>query len=225
MHRAGESPPNHPQDAQLPTEELPRPTPPLSLWSSADDAALLVACQTGDASAWEQLLSRYQRLVYSVPRRAGLSDEQAAEVFQHVWLTLLEHIDRIRHPERLASWLVTTARREGWRLARSERGDAVRAVGSQPAEGLDEVIDPDLLPDEVLERLERQHLVRASMASLEPRCRDLLTLLFFQEESPPYAVVAASLGLAEGSIGPSRARCLRHLRRLIEADERWAPPA
>jgi RNA polymerase sigma factor (sigma-70 family) len=178
------------------------------------DAALLLACRQGDAAAWEALIMRYQRLVYSVPRRAGLSDELAADVFQHVFATLLTKLDQIEQPERIGAWLVTTARREAWRVSRQER--AVERHGSvDDSDAAGTIPDHDPLPDEIVLRLEQQHRVRTAVAALDDRCRTLLTLLFYSAESPPYAEIAAAIGTTEGGVGPTRARCLQKLRRLL----------
>jgi RNA polymerase sigma factor (sigma-70 family) len=179
------------------------------------DEALIAACRRGDAAAWEALIARYQRLVYSIPRRAGLDEDGAADVFQQVFATLLEHLDRIEHPERIAGWLATTARRETWRVSRQERARVARAGGEDGAELAATLPDGDPLPDEVLLQLEERHRVHLAVATLDERCRALLTLLFLRPEPPPYAEIAATLGVPEGSIGPTRARCLQKLRRLL----------
>ena len=176
------------------------------------DEKLLQACRRGDEAAWEALVERYQRLIYTIPRRAGLDEDQAAEVFQEVFTTLFEKLNDIEQPERLQAWLVTTARRKTWRLISREKrlqnpvGDAEE---SEPE--LEKLPDPSALPDEVLMRLEEQHRVRTALADLDERCRKLLTMLFYQPEPPPYAEIAAAIGATEGSIGPTRARCLKKL--------------
>src|SRR5215210_4737156 len=83
------------------------------------DAELLLACRRGDETAWDELVDRYQRLISTIPRRAGLGEEQTADVFQEVFLTLFEKLDEIREPERLRSWLVTTAKFKTWATVRS----------------------------------------------------------------------------------------------------------
>jgi DNA-directed RNA polymerase specialized sigma24 family protein len=140
------------------------------------DEQLLSACRRGDEGAWEALVLRYQRLVYAVPRRAGLDEDAAAEVFQEVFATLLESLPRLERPDRLHAWLVTTAKRK------------------------------------------RQHLVRAALSRMDERCRALLTMLFYRDEPPPYAEVAAALGVPEGSVGPTRARCLKKLLGLLNKE-------
>ena len=85
------------------------------------DEALVLACRSGDATAWAMLVDRYQRLVYSIARHAGLDHEQSADVFQLVFATLVEHLGQIEQPALIGAWLVTTARHEAWRFSRHER--------------------------------------------------------------------------------------------------------
>jgi RNA polymerase sigma factor (sigma-70 family) len=179
------------------------------------DKQLLLACRRGEESAWEALVDRYQRLIYAIPRRAGLDDDSAAEIFQEVFTTLFEKLNHIDDPDRLQAWLVTTAKRKTWRLISKDR----RFARSDDPDDEDELAAiPDNLPltDEQLIRLEEQHRVRLAVASLDDRCRKLLTLLFYTSEPPAYAEIAQSLGTSEGSIGPTRARCLQKMLKLLE---------
>lgn len=183
--------------------------------TSPSDTVLLLACRNGDATAWETLVNRYQRLVYTVPRRAGLGEDLAADVFQKVFLKLFEQLGKIERPERLSAWLVTTARRETWAMIRREQPAGKLTQLDDQAE-MEELVEPSVLPDEQLEQLEEQHMVRLALGDLDDRCRRLLTMLFYSLESPSYALVAAELGVPEGSIGPTRARCLQRLRKALE---------
>ena len=180
------------------------------------DKELLLLCRRGDESSCQELVDRYQRLIYAIPRRAGLNDDQAGEVFQEVFVTLFEKMNEINEPDRLHAWLVTTARRKTWRLLSKERSSQLVRTGDGDAgdEAL-AVTDNALLPDETLVRLEEQHRSRTALADLDPRCRQLLTMLYYQPEPPPYSEVAAALGTVEGSIGPTRARCLKKLLKLL----------
>jgi len=175
------------------------------------DEQLLLACRRGEEAAWEALVRRYQRLIYAIPRRAGLDEDAASEVFQEVFTTLLENVEGIEQPSRLHAWLVTTARRKTWRII--SRGKATRSFGGgdDAEDKMYSVADEHVLPDEALEQLEQQHLVRAALGELEERCRKLLTMLFYSSEQPSYTEIAAALSTSEGSIGPTRARCLRKL--------------
>ena len=180
--------------------------------TAQSDEQLLAGCRRGDEGAWEALVLRYQRLIYAIPRRAGLDEDAAAEIFQEVFTTLLESIEAIEQPSRLQAWLVTTAKRKTWRAV--GRARSLRPFASEEGGGEDEMYDladEGLLPDEALTRLEEQHLVRAALTELGDRCRTLLQLLFYAAEPPPYSEIAAALGTSEGSIGPTRARCLKKL--------------
>lgn len=162
------------------------------------------------------LVARFERLVYSVPRRAGLGQEEAADVFQEVFATLVRHVDRLEEPDRIAAWLVTTARRETWKVGRRVSRD--RTQESLDAEdGVIVVADRTAPTDEVMVAIEEQALLRRTVGSLDERCRDLLLLLFYEDAAPSYGEIASRLGTREGSIGPTRARCLQKLRRLLEA--------
>lgn len=179
------------------------------------DKELLMSCRKGDESSWSALVDRYQRLIYAIPRRAGLDEDQAGEVFQEVFATLLQKLNDIAEPDRLHAWLVTTARRKTWRLMSKNR--RVSGISDQDADGnLPPIVDHTPLPDEVLENLEEQHRVRTALLSLDDRCRKLLTLLYYHSEPPSYAEIAAMFGTSEGSIGPTRARCLKKMLQLLE---------
>jgi RNA polymerase sigma factor (sigma-70 family) len=184
---------------------------------SPDDESLVLGCRRGDQTAWETLYQRYKRLIYSIPRHAGLSDDLAAEVFQEVFRQLIEQLDRIEQPARIRAWLVTIARRETLRIIR-HGNRAVPFSNEDPDEEshFDQLPDGSPLADDALMKLETQHLVHQTVLSLDERCRRLLTLLFYRTDTPPYAEIAKALGVSEGSIGPTRARCLEKLRRLLE---------
>lgn len=191
------------------------------MFDDLTDAELIAQCRAGRQAAWSTLVRRFQRLVYTVPRRAGLSDEQAADVFQVSFSRLFEHLDRIDDASRVRAWLVTTAKRETLRLIEASR----RIVDLAPTAGedddlddpLERLADPAPLPDVLLAELQEQDRVRSALERLDPRHRQLLEMLFLQDEPPPYAEIAARLGIAEGSIGPTRARALEKLRTLLRA--------
>lgn len=182
------------------------------------DEALVLACRRGDEAAWETLIGRFQRLIYSIPRRAGLDEDAAADVFQNVFASLVERLDRIEQPDRIHAWLVTTAKRETWRavLNRNESRSAASAEDETDADLLARLPDNARLPDEVLLEMEKQHTVRTAVGALDERCNQLLTLLFYHAEPPAYAEIASRLGISAGSIGPTRARCLQKLLRILD---------
>ena len=181
------------------------------------DLELVLACRRGDQLAWEKLIQRYQRLIYTIPLRAGLDEDHAAEIFQDVFTTLFQKLNDIEEPEKLHAWLVTTARRKTWRtISKAHAGTRSPAhFDLTPAEA-ERIRDETPLPDEQLVILEEQHQIRTALSSLDERCRRLLQMLFYQREPPSYARIAASLGIPEGSIGPTRARCLGKLLQILK---------
>lgn len=195
----------------------PAPRRRKSLANSPTDAELILRCRRGERAAWETLVHRYQRLIYAVARRAGLTAEQAADVFQTVFARLFEHLHRIAQPESVQAWLVTCAKRETLRmLAEGKRWVTVgHSTDGEEPDLLESVADPSPLPDEWLEQVQLQHRVRLAIEAMDERSRTLVTLLFLQEEPLPYAEIARRLGIGVGSIGPTRARCLDKLRALL----------
>lgn len=197
------------------------PAPPAPPYAELSDDALLQQCRAGRQAAWSTLVRRYQRLVYTVPRRARLDDALAADVFQTTFQRLFEHLDRIDDASRVRAWLVTTAKRETLRLL-AERQRVVAIDGGDGDDGddgtpaVERVPDPAPLQDEQLAQLQELDRVRAAVDRLDPRARQFVELMFLQPEPLPYAELAARLGIPEGSIGPTRARCLAKLRKLME---------
>ena len=180
------------------------------------DLQLVLACRRGDQLAWEKLIRRYQRLIYTVPLRAGLDEDQAAEIFQDVFTTLFQKLNDIEDPEKLQAWLVTTARRKTWRtISKAQSQPRLDTNDDQTSEAV-LVRDEAPLPDEQLLMLEEQHRIRTAVASLDERCRNLVQMLFYEPEPPSYAEIAATLRIPEGSIGPTRARCLAKLLQILK---------
>jgi RNA polymerase sigma factor (sigma-70 family) len=165
----------------------------------------------GDRAAWEDLVAAFGRLVWSIAVAHRLPPADAAEVSQTTWLRLVENLDRITQPERLGGWLATTARRESLRQLRL-RG---RELPTDDESRLDRDAGAPS-PESATLDLDRDRRLRSAFAALPQNCRLLLHLVVVVR--PPYAEVAAALDMPIGSIGPTRARCLERLRRLLAAD-------
>jgi RNA polymerase sigma factor (sigma-70 family) len=172
---------------------------------AAPDAVLVAACRRGDPGAWELLVRRYERLIFSVALRNGVTRDEAADITQMTFVALLESLERLRDDERLASWLMSVARRLAWR----QRRRSEREHGFVP-----DVADTD----DLIAAWERVAVVHEGLQRLSGRCRDLLLALYFDPAEPSYAEVARQLGRPAGGIGPMRARCLQRLRALLGED-------
>jgi RNA polymerase sigma factor (sigma-70 family) len=173
---------------------------------------LIRAAAGGDQAAWEAIVARFSGLVWATARAHRLSRDDAADVAQTTWLRLVEHLDRIREPEKLGGWLATTARHESLRIIR-------RGAREQPSDEADLFEAP---ADDVFDRLvldrERDGALWRAFARLTERCQTLLRLLVADDE-PSYEDISAALGMPVGAIGPTRMRCLDKLRSTVEVAE------
>jgi RNA polymerase sigma factor (sigma-70 family) len=177
--------------------------------SFSEDELLLRHCMLGDESAWSALVRKYANLIFSIPIRRGFSQEDAGDIFQSVFAALLNSMGNIREPAALAAWLIrTTAHACDKMQQRQHRWTSLETV-------LHRGTDSDM-PDEGVHRLERESLVRQALAAQTPECQKLIHLLFFSEPPVAYEDAAAQLGLAKGSMGATRMRCLEKLRRALE---------
>ncbi|MBK8465905.1 MAG: sigma-70 family RNA polymerase sigma factor [Chloracidobacterium sp.] len=179
------------------------------------DAALVKGCRKGDQTAWNTLVERYQRLIFAIPRRAGLSEEQAADVFQEVFLTLVEKIDSIEQPERIRSWIVTTAKFKSWAIIRGTKGLYSPGTEEEMEAEMARIEDKSPLADDLLIELEEQHVIRTALKLLEERCQQILSMIYLCDPSATYAEVAAAIGVGETSISPLRSRCLKKLEKML----------
>ena len=176
-----------------------------------DVAALVRRAAAGDRRAWDGLIDQYGRLIWAMTRDFRLPESDAADVFQATWLRLLEHIDRLQYPERVGSWIATTARHECLRSLAARK----RLVLVQDDAALLGRLGHGPEADEQLLAEERAVAVRDAMSHLPWRWQRLLELLM---ADPPasYAEISDQLGVPVGSIGPTRGRCLERLRLILQ---------
>jgi RNA polymerase sigma factor (sigma-70 family) len=170
--------------------------------------ALVARATAGDQGAWDAIVERYSPLVWSICLRYQLSRQDIDDVGQNVWLLLVEKIGHLRDPAALPGWLATTTQRECLRVLRADR--RYDHAGLPAEDQMPQDADAVRIEQEIL-IAERDAALRAAFAELSPSCRDLLSMLICD---PPcaYAEISATLGVAVGSIGPMRARCLDRLR-------------
>ncbi|NUM47230.1 MAG: sigma-70 family RNA polymerase sigma factor [Anaerolineales bacterium] len=173
--------------------------------------ALLQACREGETDAWEQVVDKYERLVFSTALNQGLSHEDAADVTQMTFTILLQSLDSLREAEHLGAWLVTVARRHTWRILR--RNGHVQSLDQD--DHLENTL-ADERSSRHRERQERLEWLIQGVSELGARCRDLLSALYFDENEPSYQEIASRLNMQVGSIGPTRIRCLTQLREIMD---------
>ena len=171
-------------------------------------AALVSAAAEGDQGAWNEIVDRYTPLVVSVIYKHRLRPADAADVNQTLWLRLVEQIGRLREPEALPGWIMTTTRNECLRVLRVQQRthlyDPLSESDALESEQTDADVEADLLV------VERRQALRDGFAELTDQCKRLLTKLM-TDPPPSYQIVSEELAMPVGSIGPTRARCFKKL--------------
>ncbi len=166
---------------------------------------VVAAAVAGDDEAWRTLVRAFEGLVTGIARAHRLNDADAADVAQMTWMRLVEHVEQLTDPARIAGWLATTARRECLRVIRHRRR-MVLCEETEPGQDAGHGAPEDSVISE-----ERQRAVRSSLERLR-RSDQLLLALLVAEPRPPYEEISRRLGIPVGSIGPTRARALARLR-------------
>jgi RNA polymerase sigma factor (sigma-70 family) len=156
------------------------------------------------------LLDKYERIVFSVPRRYGLSSEDAADITQLTFTILVQSIDDLPEDSTLGAWLTTVARRHTWRLLQRNRREGIKKQTDPEESGKIAGVDTDNI-----EHWELTEWLDHGLSLVGEHCRELISALYLDPEQPSYAEVAARLGMAVGSVGPTRIRCLKRLRKTL----------
>ena len=179
--------------------------------SSPNDVRLVKECLAGNEAAWGLLIEKYKALIYSIPVKYGLPPQDAADVFQATCAELLTRLPELREPRALPKWLMQVAHHECYRWKRLQR----RVVSRDAEPDLPEPETPPIA-ESIVQQTQEEQMLREAMHALTPQCRRLVELLFFETPARPYADVAKELGLAVGSIGFTRQKCIDRLRRQLD---------
>lgn len=174
-------------------------------WS---DARLVRECLNGNEQAWSALIDKYKKLIYSIPVKWNLPPEEANDIFQSVCVDLYTELSKLREPKALPKWLIQTTLHKcaKYRRQQSRFGDEEIAEES--------IID-ESKADAILEEVQEEQILRDSIAAVAGRCAEMIRMLFFETPARPYSEIAEELGLATGSIGFIRGRCLDRLKRQL----------
>jgi RNA polymerase sigma factor (sigma-70 family) len=180
--------------------------------SHSSDEKLIKACLKGDAEAWAALIDKYKNLIYSIPVKLGMYQD-ASDIFQAVCVDLISELPKLREHRALPKWLIQTC----YHRCLQQRRLSGRHVELEPehAEKPADNTEP-ALPEQMLVQLEQEQLLRDVIAEMPDRCERMIQMLFFETPARPYDEVAKELGLATGSIGFIRGRCLAQLKKQLE---------
>jgi RNA polymerase sigma factor (sigma-70 family) len=178
------------------------------------DERLVAECRKGNQDAWSALIEKYKNLIFSVPIKFGLTREDAADIFQAVCLALLSDLHQLREPRALPKWLMQLSFHKclRWKKQKLILFDDPLDIEGQPEASSEE------LPEEMMYQFQREQMLRDAVASLAPRCHRMIAMLFFESPARPYQEVAKELGIATGSIGFIRGRCLTLLRKRLQKE-------
>jgi len=175
-----------------------------------DDTRLVRQCLSGSEEAWSLLIEKYKALIFSIPVKYGLPPQEAADVFQATCVELLARLPELREPRALPKWLIQVAHHECYRWKRQSQ----RLISRDFQRDLPEPQTP-AIAEALVQQTHEEQMLREAMTTLSPKCRRLIELLFFETPSRPYSEVAGKLGLAVGSIGFTRQKCIERLRRTL----------
>jgi RNA polymerase sigma factor (sigma-70 family) len=176
-----------------------------------DDTRLVRECLAGNEEAWSLLIDKYKALIYSIPIKYGLPPHEAADVFQSTCMELLTRLPELREPKALPKWLMQVTHHQCFRVKRQTQ----RVVSRDTEPDLPEPETP-AIAQTLVQQTQEEQMLREAMRKLTPQCRKLVELLFFETPARPYTEVAAELGLALGSIGFTRQKCIERLRRNLD---------
>jgi RNA polymerase sigma factor (sigma-70 family) len=179
---------------------------PLDNIADASNVVVLDAARAGDATAWNEIVCRYQGVVRAAVVSCRLNPVDATDAIQNTWLRLFEHAATIRNPERLGGWLTTTAKRECLAFIRRYRIEHPLApLGTeQPSQ--------EPTPEAIAITVDTRARVRRATSALSGRSRTLIDALYYRPRGS-YADIARYTGIPVGSIGPTCLRTMRCLRR------------
>lgn len=187
---------------------------PVARELSWSNVRLVSECRKGKPAAWSALIEKYKNLIFSIPIKFGLSRDDAADIFQAVCLDLLSDLPKLREPRALPKWLMQMSYHKclNWKKHRLDLFDDAQEIESRPEARTEE------LPEELLYQVQREQKLRDAITTLSPRCHQMINMLFFESVPRPYEEVAKELGIATGSIGFIRGRCLKKLRERLEKE-------
>jgi RNA polymerase sigma factor (sigma-70 family) len=200
-----------------PAGEVPKAdsAPAAGRETSWSDTHLIRSCLAGNERAWKALIDRYSRLIYSIPMKYGATPEDAADIFQAVCLELFSELSNLRKTESLKSWLITVASHQAYHWKQKRRTNDLELDNTDDDRAPIQLAANEILAPQQLEEVEREQMLREAVTKLNARCAEMIRLLFYENPPIPYAEVAQRLGLATGSIGFIRGRCLKRLQKIL----------
>lgn len=174
-------------------------------WS---DERLVRECLDGNEQAWSALIDKYKKLIYSIPIKWELPREEANDIFQSVCVDLYTELSNLREPKALPKWLMQTTLHKCAKYRRQQARFSDEEIAKASATEASKA-------DSIVEEVQQEQILRDSIAAVAGRCAEMIRMLFFETPARPYSEIAEELGLATGSIGFIRGRCLDRLKKQL----------
>ena len=181
----------------------------------SSDERLIGCCLKGDQESWSALIDKYKNLIYSIPIKLGMYQD-AGDIFQSVCVDLLSELPRLREHRALPKWLMQTCYHKCLHYQRAAERLVELAPEGTDSDAASPASSADDLPEQMLVQLEQEQILRDAVSELPEKCERMVRLLFFENPPRPYENIAEELGMAIGSIGAIRGRCLAYLRKHLE---------
>ena len=189
--------------------------PANSSLAHSSDEQVIGRCLKGDQEAWSALIDKYKNLIYSIPIKLGMYQD-AGDIFQSVCVDLLSELPRLREHRALPKWLMQTCYHKCLRYQRATDRLVELAPEGTDSNAASPASSADDFPEHMLMQLEQEQILRDAISELPEKCERMVRLLFFENPPRPYENIAEELGMATGSIGAIRGRCLAYLRKHLE---------
>lgn len=175
---------------------------------SFDETALVARARTGDANAFSELVSHYERKIYRLAKHITQNDEDAEDVLQEAFLKAYEHLDGFQGNSKFYTWLVRIAVNEALMKLRKRKGDRTVPL-DEPVDTGEEMVKREIAvwednPEQRYSREEMQRILDEAVQSLKPDFRTVFILRDIEELSTEEA--AETLGI---SVPAVKSRLLR----------------
>ena len=182
-----------------------------------DNDALVKQAKAGDLAAFEELVRRHERAVYSLARRMLQNEHDAEDVTQQTFLSALEHLEGFRGEASFSTWLLRIATHAALKVIRKRRGLEITSLdaATEPQEE-DRVAHPEYIadwsatPEKLASRKETMRLIEEALAELDEKHR--LVFVLRDVEGLSVKETADALGLSEANVKVRLLRARLQLR-------------
>ena len=182
------------------------------------DQELVRRAKAGDLSAFEELVARHERQVFTLVQRIVQNEHDAEDVTQQAFISALENLAGFREQASFATWLHRIATYAALKILRKRKGlDTVSLeAATEPSEDFEGVAHPEFIadwrqsPEALVHRNETQRLLDDALGQLDEKHR--LVFLLRDVEGLSVKETAEELGLSEVNVKVRLLRARLQLR-------------